>query len=120
VADDVLGPCRIPAGSLVMLSPWGMHRDPRYWDDAEAFRPERFTPEAPGAAEKRPRYAYFPFGGGPRMCIGSGFAMAEGALVLACLLRRFRFRMAAPGPVAMKPLVTLRPRDGMPMRLERV
>jgi cytochrome P450 len=91
-----------------------MHRDPRHWEDAEAFRPERFFP---AEAEKRPRYAYFPFGGGPRICVGSGFAMAEGALVLACLLRRFRFRMAKPGPVGMRPLVTLRPAGGMPMKV---
>ncbi|MDB5051930.1 MAG: cytochrome [Fibrobacteres bacterium] len=112
LADDMLGDCRIPKGTAVMLSPYAMHRDPRYWEDPEAFQPERF---AAGEAEKRPRYAYFPFGGGPRICVGSGFAMAEGALVLACLLRRFRFKKANPGPVGMKPLVTLRPRGGMPM-----
>ncbi|MDB5102608.1 MAG: hypothetical protein JWP91_297 [Fibrobacteres bacterium] len=116
VAEDTLGPCGIPKGGLVMMSPFAMHRDPRYWgDDADFFRPERFSP---AESEERPRYAYFPFGGGPRICVGSGFAMAEGALVLACLMRRFRFRLWAES-VDMKPMVTLRPLGGMPMRLSK-
>ena len=112
VAADNLGPCKVPPGALVMLSPYAMHRNPKWWSDPEAFRPERFSP---AESEKRPRYAYFPFGGGPRICIGSGFAMAEGALVLACLIRRFHFRLAVPRPVALRPIVTLRPVGGMPM-----
>jgi cytochrome P450 len=111
---DTLGSLPVKAGTLVMMSPYAMHRDPRWWQDPDAFRPERF---APAEAEKRPRYAYFPFGGGPRICVGSGFAMAEGMLVLACLLRRFDFGLAVPRPVPLKPIVTLRPRDGMPMRV---
>ncbi len=107
---DTLGSAAIPKGALVFVCPWSMHRDPRWWDDPEAFRPERFAPDQEA---KRPRYAYFPFGGGPRMCIGNGFSMTEGALVLACLLRRFRFRMRSQEPVGMKPLVTLRPKGGM-------
>lgn len=111
-AADVLGPCKVPAGTLVMMSPYAMHRDPKWWSEPEAFRPERFSP---AETEKRPRYSYFPFGGGPRICVGSGFAMAEGELVLASLIRRFKFRLAVPRPVDLKPIVTLRPVGGMPM-----
>jgi cytochrome P450 len=110
LGPDRLGDTDIPKGALILLCNYAMHRDPRFWSDPEAFRPERFAPEE---AKKRPAYAYFPFGGGPRICIGNGMAMMEGQLVLACLLRAFDFRLAEGRAPEMNPLVTLRPKGGM-------
>ena len=106
----------IPAGSVVILSPYVTHRHPRYYPDAERFDPERF---APGRREERPRFSYFPFGGGPRVCIGERFAWTEGILLLATLARRWRPRLATTEPVVPRPLLTLRPDGGLPMVLER-
>jgi len=105
----------IPAGAIVVLSPFVTHRDPRWYPEPLRFDPERFTEEAQAA---RPRYAYFPFGGGPRVCIGEGFARTEARLVLATLAQRVRFRAASAGPVELHPRVTLRPRGGLPMIAE--
>jgi cytochrome P450 len=105
---------RIGRGSVVLMSPWLTHRDPRWWADPEAFRPERWNAEAEAA---QPRFAYFPFGGGPRKCIGEGFAWTEGMLVLATLAQRWRLRPVPGGEPAREPLITLRPR-GLRMRLE--
>ena len=91
------------------------HRDPRFFPDPERFDPERFRPEA---KEHRPRFAYFPFGGGPRVCIGEGFAWMEGVLLLATLARRWRLRLAPGHPVVPAPSITLRPERGMRMRIE--
>jgi hypothetical protein len=79
-ADDEIGGFAIPAGSRVLVSPYVTQHDPALWDDPEGFDPERFAPEA---QEGRPRYAYFPFGGGPHLCIGAGFAIMEATIVLA-------------------------------------
>ncbi len=100
-----LGSYHLPAGSTVLMSQWVMHRDPRFWDAPEQFRPERWAEPHP----ERPKFAYFPFGGGPRVCIGSTFALLEAGLLLATILRRFRFTRA-PGPeVRPRPTITLRP-----------
>jgi cytochrome P450 len=105
----------LPQGTTVFMSQWVMHRDPRFYDEPEAFRPERWTAEA----ERRlPKFAYLPFGGGPRLCIGNTFAMMEGVLILTELVRRFRFELDAEKPVPF-PSVTLRPRDGLSMRVFR-
>lgn len=109
-----LGGYTLPAGSILMLSPYVVHRDPRFWEDPERFQPERFVPEREAAI---PRYAYFPFGGGPRICIGNQFAMMEAALVLATIIQRVHLERANPEPVIPEPLVTLRPRHGLPMRV---
>jgi cytochrome P450 len=114
VADDVLGGHRIRKGTLVMLSQYVTHRHPAFWPDPERFDPERFAPEA---VKGRPRYAYFPFIGGPRMCVGAQFAMTEATLILACLARRFALSPIAGLPVEPNPSVTLRPRHGAPMRV---
>ena len=98
-----------------MLSQRITPRDARFFPDPLRFDPERFTPEAQAA---RPKFAYFPFGGGPRVCIGEGFAWMEGALVLATIAQSFRMRLAPGHPVEMQPLVTLRPKHGMRMVLE--
>lgn len=106
LADFEAGGYRVRAGTVVMLSPWITHRDPRWWSDPERFDPGRWTAENEAAL---PRFAYFPFGGGPRKCIGEGFAWTEGVLVLAAIARRFRIRHAPGAVVGHQPLITLRP-----------
>jgi cytochrome P450 len=106
-----IGGWMLPPKSLALLSPWIGHRDERFWPEPERFDPLRFTAEAKAA---RPKMAYFPFGGGPRLCIGEGFAWMEGVLMLATVAQRWRFER---GPdVATQPLVTLRPAEAMRMR----
>jgi cytochrome P450 len=104
----------IPRGSLVLLSQYVMHRDERYYSDPTHFDPERWTPEA---RESRPTYSYFPFGGGPRRCIGEGFAWMEGILLIATLAREWRMRLVPDHPVEPRPVITLRPKYGMRMTL---
>ncbi|HEU4456661.1 MAG TPA: cytochrome P450 [Longimicrobium sp.] len=112
--DFAAGGYRIRAGTVVMMSPWVVHRDPRWWPDPERFDPGRWTPEAEAAL---PRFAYFPFGGGPRKCIGEGFAWMEGVIVLATLAQRWRLRPAPGAVVTTAPSITLRP-AGLRMRPE--
>jgi cytochrome P450 len=112
--DVDLGGFTIPAGAFVVLSPYVTHRDPRFFPDPLRFDPGRFTPEARAA---RPKFAYFPFGGGARGCIGEPFAWMEGVLLLATLAERFSFRVAPGQRVAPHALITLRPRYGMRMVL---
>lgn len=111
--DRIVGGHPLPAGSMLLLSPYVVHRDPGWWPEPDTFQPERFLPDpSRAAAPDRHRYAYFPFGGGPRQCIGNDFADMEGVLVLAAIARRWRLRPTATVPVAQA-LVTLRPRDGV-------
>lgn len=105
----------IERGSTILISQYVMHHHPRYFPDPERFDPERFTSEA---RESRPQFAYFPFGGGPRRCIGEGFALMEGTLLLATLAARFRLRLAPGHAVELYPRVTLRPKHGMRMTVE--
>jgi cytochrome P450 len=114
LAEDEVGGYRVPANTLIWLSPHVTHRHPEFWDDSEAFDPERFTPERVAA---RPHFAYFPFGGGPRQCIGNHFAMMEAQLVLATIAQRYRLRLVPGHPVEPQVLLTMRPRDGLPMTL---
>ncbi|MBZ4418894.1 cytochrome P450 [Myxococcus sp. RHST-1-4] len=114
--DDVIGGFRIPGGTTVDLSPYVTHRHPGFWARPEEFLPERFSPEA---SAQRPRYAYFPFSGGPRQCIGNGFAMMEAQLILATVAQRFRPRRLPGHELTPEPLITLRPRGSLPMHLER-
>ena len=116
LADDEVGGHAIRAGSVVSISPYVTHRNPRLWKDPLRFDPERFTPDR---SKTRHRFAYLPFGGGPRICIGRGFAMAEACLVLATIARAYRLRMALGHRVEAQGRVTLRPRYGLPMTLER-
>lgn len=112
VADYVIDGCRIPGGAAVFLSPYVTGRDPRWWPDPDRFDPDRWTPEA---TEGRPRYASFPFGAGPRSCIGGHMARTVGALAIAAIARHWRMR-PVPGP-APRPrgILTLKP--GRPLRL---
>jgi cytochrome P450 len=110
-----LGGYRVPRGTTVIMSPWVLHRDPRWWDEPEAFRPERW---ATGHPARTPKYAYAPFGGGPRLCIGSGFAVMEAVLILATLGQRYRFTVVPGHRVEPFPTFTLRLAHGLPARLE--
>jgi cytochrome P450 len=104
----------LPGGAAVVLSPWSMHRDPEFYPDPDAFHPDRVEP---AAREARPPYAYYPFGGGNRRCIGEPFARMELALILATLLPRFRFDLQPGQTIVPEPRVTLRPRDEIRMRI---
>jgi cytochrome P450 len=105
---------RFPKGTQIWMSQWILHRDPRYFDDPESFRPERW---ADGLAKRLPKFAYFPFGGGPRLCIGNAFAMMEATLLLTTLMQRFRFQLSPRARVVPFPSVTLRPRYGLEMQI---
>jgi cytochrome P450 len=107
---------RIPANSMIFMSPYVTQHDPRYFPNPEVFDPERWTPEAQAA---RPKFSYFPFGGGPRQCIGEAFAWMEGVLLIATIAQRWQLHLVPGHPIAMQPLVTLRPRHGMRMVVER-
>jgi len=110
--DYRVGEWTIPAGSVVLSSTWVMHRDPRYYPDPLRFDPERWTPEA---KESRPKFTYFPFGGGSRLCIGERFAWMEGILLLTAIAQQWKLRLVPGHPVDTLPLITLRPRHGMKM-----
>jgi cytochrome P450 len=116
VADYILDDYRMPTGTLVLLSQYVTHHDPRYFPNPFTFDPQRWTPEN---RTQIPKFAYFPFGGGPRRCIGEGFAWMESILVLATIAQRWRLRLVPEHPVALQPLITLRPRHGMRMVVER-
>ena len=106
----------LPAGSIVIMPTWVVHRDGRWFDEPETFRPERW---AETAARRLPRFAYLPFGGGPRQCIGNTFATMEATLILAAIAQRFRLALMPGQRVTPTPYVTLRPEPGIRMRLER-
>ena len=116
VADCEIGGFRVPAGMQVFAFPWAVQRDPRWFDEPLRFRPERWGEES---ISRLPKYAYFPFGGGPRLCIGNYFATMEAVLILSTVAQRFRLRLAQGQTVEPQTAMSLRPRGGMPMRLER-
>jgi cytochrome P450 len=111
-----IGGYSIPAGTQVFMPTWVVHRDARFFESPEEFRPERWTP---AFVEQLPRYAYFPFGGGPRVCIGNNFAMMEFILLLATIAQKFRLRLAPEHKVSLKPAMSLRPAQGIKVRLEK-
>ena len=115
-AEDVeVGGYLIPKGAQLLMSQWVVHRDPRWFPNPEGFDPDRWTKER---AETLPRYAYFPFGGGPRVCIGNHFAMMEATLLLATMVRRFRLELLPGQRLELKPSVTLRQKGpGLLVRL---
>jgi cytochrome P450 len=117
IADDEIGGYTIPAKSLVILCPYMTHRHPALWKDPEVFDPLRFTPEHSAG---RPSYAYFPFGGGPRLCIGNHFALMEATLIIATLGQRYRLRLISGHTIEPTALFSLCPRGGMPMTLHRI
>jgi cytochrome P450 len=112
IDDDVIGGYHIPAGSMVLMSQYITHRHPSFWSNPEEFDPERF---APGRSEGRPQFAYFPFGGGPRTCIGNHFALLESQIVVASIARRYRLELAPGQRVETNAGATLRPKGGLYM-----
>jgi cytochrome P450 len=113
-----LGEYELPADTNVLISQLIMHKDARYFPEPDRFDPNRWSASDPRAASL-PRFAYFPFGGGPRVCIGAGFGMMEAALLLATIAQQFRIQIAPAQKVKMQPTVTLRPRNGIPVTLKR-
>ncbi|HVV88232.1 MAG TPA: cytochrome P450, partial [Kofleriaceae bacterium] len=111
-----LGPARVEPGHIVLVPIRAIQRRPDYWPEPEAFRPERFLGDAGALHGRRP--GYLPFGAGPRVCIGNHFALTEAQLILATWAQRFRFRLARPGAIEPEPLVTLRPKGGVPAIVE--
>jgi cytochrome P450 len=116
VAGDVLCGIPIRAGSQILISPWLLHRHHRLWEEPELFAPERFAPER---KERLHRFAYMPFGGGPRICIGMGFAMQEAMIILAMIARTWRLQLEPGHRVEPVARITLRPKNGLRMRLVR-
>ena len=112
--DCEIGGYHVPAGTTLFMSPWLMHRDARWFSEPKRFRPERWND---GLAERLPRHAYMPFGGGPRICIGNSFAMMEAVLVLATCAQRFRVEQVSEETVVPFPTITLRPRGGVTLRV---
>jgi cytochrome P450 len=110
--DAVIGGHPIEAGSLVSVSPYVIHRRDDLWPNPEGFEPERWL--APKPLEP---FSYIPFGGGPRKCIGDGFAMTEGIMLLAAICRRYSLHLSSGYPVELDPLITLRPKHGLWMRV---
>jgi cytochrome P450 len=117
IAPDVLGGYEAKAGTIVGVCPYVLHRHPKFWENPEAFDPERFRPER---AEKRPRYAYLPFGGGARTCIGNHFAMMEAQIILAMIVRQEKLHLEAGHPIVPHAEITLRPRHGIRVKREPV
>jgi len=116
IEDATIGSHFIPAGTNVLMSQWIVHRDPRWFDEPLRFNPDRWSD---GLASRLPKYAYFPFGGGPRVCIGNAFAMFEATLALAMIAQRFRLELITEPPVRIQPAVTLRPGQPIEMRVAR-
>jgi cytochrome P450 len=112
LADDTLGGYRVRRGTVVAMTPYWLHRNARYWDDPEKFDPDRFSPSATAVAT-RPKYAYLPFGGGPRLCIGNAFAMMEAQIILAMVAARWSLELPPGFAVELDSSVTLRPRGGL-------
>ncbi len=115
--DFEIGGYLVPAGSNVVMSQWIMHRDPRFFPSPEQFDPGRWFEEH---TQRLPRFAYFPFGGGPRYCVGASFAMMEATLLLAAIAQRFRLRMVPGHNVVPVPSITLRPKYGIKMSLHQI
>ena len=116
MGDDEIGGYRVAKGSLVFVVPFVLHRRPKLWPAPERFDPARFGPDA---ASVRPRFAYIPFGGGPRMCIGHQFAMLEAQLIVAAIAQRYRIELLPEQTIQPEPLITLRPKPGIRARLTK-
>jgi cytochrome P450 len=107
--------CRVPAGAVVCVSPFVTQRHPAFWAEPEAFDPDRFAPDV---TRHRPKGAFFPFGAGPRYCVGQAFAVMEMLLVVATILPQWHFRLTSDAPVRPRVSGTLRPEFGLPMTIE--
>ncbi|TNH27990.1 cytochrome P450 [Micromonospora orduensis] len=114
LAADEIGGYPVPAGADIMISPYTLHRHRDFWDEPDQFRPERFASDAPAVAH---RYAYIPFGAGPRVCVGSHLGMLEATIIAAMVARRFRFEFAGPTDPVPEAMLSLRIRGGLPVRV---
>ena len=111
-----IGGYAVPAGTSLSVSQWVVHHDPRYFEDPDAFKPQRWENDL---SRRLPAFAYFPFGGGPRRCLGYSFAMTEAVLIIAALASKFRFSLAPGHPVVPWPSITLNPKFGVRMIISR-
>jgi cytochrome P450 len=116
IQECEIGGYLVVPGTLLLISQWVLHRDPRYFPDPERFRPDRWSD---GLAQRLPRFAYFPFGGGPRLCIAQPFVMLEAVLVLATIAQQFRLTLVPGRQATPAPAMTLRPKDGVHVTLHR-
>jgi len=116
IHDCAIGGYHVPAGASVLISQWVLHRDPRYFERPEEFDPDRWSD---GLIRRQPKYTYLPFGGGPRACIGNSFAMLEAVLAVATVASRFRFQLVPGAPVVPWASITLRPRHGLQVVVQR-
>lgn len=116
VEDVEIGDYRMPKGCVVMLSQWVMHHKEMYFDQAEVFKPERWLADEP-LEKQLPRGVYFPFGDGPRICIGQGFAMMEAVLVLCAIAQRYKLELVPEHEIVPQPSITLRPETGIQITL---
>ena len=114
LTDVEIGGYHFRKGAELVMSPWVIHRDPKNFDHPDDFQPERWENDL---VRRLPKFAYFPFGGGARVCIGNRFAMMEAKLVLAVALQRFRFEAVPESSLTLFPSVTLRPRHGVRLQL---
>jgi cytochrome P450 len=112
--EDEIGGYTIEPGDKIVLSPYMVHHNPKYWDDPETFDPNRFLP---GRIKKRVKYSYLPFGAGKRFCLGGQLSQLETVLALTMLLRHFRLDYAGDGPVKFSASVMLTPKGGLPFKL---
>jgi cytochrome P450 len=112
--DDEIGGYNVPARSMVVLCPYVTHRHPEFWNDPDRFDPDRFLPEN---SADRPRFVWYPFLGGPHQCIGQEFAMMEATLIVAMIAQRFRLKLAPDAKVEPHPMISLRPKNGVPMTI---
>jgi cytochrome P450 len=115
VADDIVCGVPIPKGTQVAVMPWVLHRHQAIWDEPDRFEPDRFSPENSAG---RDRFAWLPFGGGPRICIGAALALTEASLILATVAQRFRFGYVEEQQIDLRARITLRPRDGVKLTVE--
>ena len=116
IASDEIGGFGIPPGAILIVCPYVTHRHPEHWSNPEGFEPERFTPER---AKARHRYAYFPFGGGPRFCLGASFALMEATLAIAAIAQRYEVNLVPEHRVEPKPTLSLHPHGGILATIER-
>jgi cytochrome P450 len=114
---DKIGEFDIPARAPILMSPYAVHRNSAYWEKPDVFDPDNFLPER---ERQRPTYAYFPFGGGPRLCIGNNFALMEMQIILILAIRRFDFQLAHPQEIVPLPTITLRPKEELKLRLTKL
>jgi cytochrome P450 len=116
--EHELGGYRIPVGALLLLSPYVTHRDGRFWPRPDEFIPERW--EAQSVKEAGQKNIYLPFGGGVRRCIGESFAWTEGILLIATLARKWKLSLVSEQKIGLQPMITLRPRYGMKMKIREI